>query len=363
MEINKTLIANKQLLRTDLQEIPDAKIIDFINTYYPKQETAAQFTIVKTSHKLGQEGETSIQEIIQSNSQGFIIEKSVGAHAGDFVVWRKDFPSIRILIEIKNYNSNVPSEQYQKFLSDIETTCYAGGIIISKTPIALHREFEISENIMIVTKIKDKSINLLIEVFWKYIMCRLSYGFSDKDYKLKGIQQRLSEIIEGNLKIKSAAKAMRKSLLTNLESVEKTCTDITDKIQRELLEMNSVLCGDTIRCVEEEYFLPKNAELFLNKSEGLVANFCKFLRVIFPEKPLCLIKESKKVEVEYRGGQKIIILRCYLTKISVTFSCNVKDFSNFSPDFEYKNGFIIITIDNHNVKSDVLEQVISLMKN
>lgn len=82
----------------------------------------------KTSYETGVEGENEMSLILSSGNWDEIIDSHSTDHAGDFIV---KYRGNKYIIDVKNYQSNIPGQEVRKLAKDIEGNNCDGGAIIS----------------------------------------------------------------------------------------------------------------------------------------------------------------------------------------------------------------------------------------
>jgi hypothetical protein len=115
------------------QEKINEELILFLNQY-------------KISSKKGELSENMLESIlIKLYPSSEIINTTGQISSGDFILKRNN-NKVKILIENKNYDSNVPKREIDKFILDVETQNCSGIMISQHSGISFKKNFEIDIN-------------------------------------------------------------------------------------------------------------------------------------------------------------------------------------------------------------------------
>ena len=323
-----------------LKDITSEEIINILNNMYFIREPK------KSSYEIGRKGEMIIEEIIE----GFMIEKR-GSHCGDFVIYKKDYPNIEIMIEVKNYTSSVPSEQYEKFLNNIKDNKYAGGIFISNQPISGFNGKLITSDKIVIYSYDPNVINISCETLW----CRLFDRFNYKMLDVEGEIQSYCKLLSSNLDTLVRTKNLALSIQKNNEKLINTLThEIDSLISKQKKTINLIInkISPITSIIETSYFvkLPEG-EYIYNSVPEIREYIEKIMNNISTHKNVIIAQNKNKFEVNY--GEKKILLELFKTKVDIIFKPNKFDFNGIE-DFSFASGHIIFTINKSNCGSERL---------
>jgi len=353
-------------LRADLRKLEPAEIVKFINQTYPIKQKKNKVFQSQIPVELGIVGEKDILEIINESNLGFKAERISQKHSGDIIMWRNDYPNIKIMIEVKNYTNRVSKEQYDKFLSDLHNTQVAGGIFLTNKPVCGHQEFEILDNIMLLVADRNKQIMPLLYLFWHKQIIEKHFMFISKQPIIKNYHMRISNSVAKIVLVKNSVKSIRKSVMRELETIDNICSEVMRETSQQIDELNKLTAGDQISISTEGISLPDDKNFFINSHQDLRERLLKFLDTMFIGKPLCSQKSGKN-EISISGTcranskNKEIHLKFYKLKLAISFKPRMLDFTQFESDIKYENGLVTFSIDKNNHESDILEKISDLI--
>lgn len=110
------------------------EVVNNMNTYFQKQFC---------SSSKGKQGEQVLENVLNNSfPTADIINTSAQKHSGDFILQHKD--KEKILIDTKDYNRNVPTDEVKKIIRDIEIQDCHGILISQNSGICLKNNFEIN---------------------------------------------------------------------------------------------------------------------------------------------------------------------------------------------------------------------------
>jgi hypothetical protein len=132
IKININEIKDLSNTNQTFQEKINEELILFLNQY-------------KISSKKGELSENMLESIlIKLYPSSEIINTTGQISSGDFILKRNN--QVKILIENKNYESNVPKREIDKFILDVETQNCSGIMISQHSGISFKKNFEIDIN-------------------------------------------------------------------------------------------------------------------------------------------------------------------------------------------------------------------------
>ena len=133
IKININEIKDLSNVNQTFQEKINEELILFLNQY-------------KISSKKGELSENMLESIlIKLYPSSEIINTTGQISSGDFILKRNN-NKVKILIENKNYDSNVPKREIDKFILDVETQNCSGIMISQHSGISFKKNFEIDIN-------------------------------------------------------------------------------------------------------------------------------------------------------------------------------------------------------------------------
>jgi len=329
----------RELLKPEIRDISIVDAIAILNNIPIREK------IIREASVKGQSGEREIFEMISETN--FIVEKSPH-HSADFVVWKTEFPAIKILIEVKNYAGVVPREQYDKFMDDISSTGLCG-IFVSKTSVANHDFFEIYARSVLLVGF-DHLIPIL-ELFWTKILHEKTYKFAGSDLKLMKSCREISCAIEKTIQIKNSADLMLKVIKRETKNINEICSEIIFDAREELLVMSAIISGEEVKILSEF----KINDPFVAGLKGLKADIEKLVREMFAKPRIVAGKNL----IEISGEEKILQLKFFKTKLVISFKS--KKLNDSFTEFEFCNGMISIAITKKNYSSNFVPKILAFV--
>jgi hypothetical protein len=280
--------------------------------------------------------------------ENFEVEKP-GNHSGDLIIWKKKYPNIRIMIEIKNYSGPIPTSQLEKFVHDLDLLQFSGGIFITNQPL---RAEIISGHIAVVQSYDPLIINSTCELLWNVLFEKQFYKFLDYKNNITPYCDALLENIKLLAKTKKCVEALQKDFNSMADSTVRALTS-------------------TIRTINE---MTNN---IINESSPLVVTQ-KIKKIVLPDivnpiLPLCRQKLQEIMEklgsdqillahngnkYEYCFGGKKIALHFFTTKLDIIFEPALLDFTGAPLDLSYSGGLVTIKVTAKNASTDILDYIL-----
>lgn len=280
-------------------------------------------TINKSSISLGDSGEQifeNLSDTFKDFSDFKIENKAKQSHKGDFHLFFKDF---NILVDSKNYTSNVSKKEIQKIESDLNTNSNMNfaWLVSLNTNVCEYNKFPISQKwittddgkkkciLMINNLLDNKEPRNILRQAWH--ICELIYMLT-KDTKMDNIE--LEKYIEKNLiykkqinNLQERACDLRRSLNTSL--------NILKNIDGDLLEILTNVTDDIIS--EKFSMLKKIREWWKNNIEYTDNNDDKIISTD-------VWNRFKKENKEYVGENNLTI-----DQFKDTITVNIVNSSNY----------------------------------
>jgi len=127
------ILQNNHEFRTQLTKLDCSEDISHIKTYFERQ---------KNSSNKGNDGEIKLEYILNEIFPiSTVVNTSGKSKSGDFIVEREDLPAI--MFENKDYNTNVPNQEVDKFIRDIEFINHHGIFLSQNSGISKKEDFQI----------------------------------------------------------------------------------------------------------------------------------------------------------------------------------------------------------------------------
>lgn len=197
------------------------EILNLVQTHFDRQ---------KNSTFKGKDSEIKLEEGLNACFPTCQITNTTGvSKAGDFLIERNNKEPI--MIENKDYKNNVPKEEIEKFIRDIEEQNVNGIFISQKSGICRKENFQIDiHNGKIIVFIQHldynfDNIRLAVEVIDNLSNSLKNYGQDSEDIKLpKDIVKKINDEYLNVIKI-------RNNLLDNLKTYNKNMTTNINEIQ------------------------------------------------------------------------------------------------------------------------------------
>lgn len=225
-------------IRNQERQYYDPKLLEL---NYKNEELNAKLNernlVYENSSKKGKEGENDILKVLTSLLPNALIEDThTQARSGDI---RIEYLGVQILYENKNFTSNVPKRDIEKFRRDVkESDAHCGIMCSENTGIATKNDLdiEIFENKPLIYLHKTK--NNIDKV---YIAILILANIMEKNIELDlGDIQEVKELIKETEEIQRIYNIQKKNLNHSLEMNERL------KVSNNIIKfkMESILKGD-----------------------------------------------------------------------------------------------------------------------
>lgn len=148
-------------LPQSLQHVNAEDIIRILTAFEPliQKPKKIKTSPVISSFEIGRRGEFDIKTAIQ----GFDKVKPK-SHSGDLIISKPEYPSILIMVEVKNYSSTIPRALYEKFESEVDLGLYSGGVFITNRPVQnVEKKYN---NKIIIDSFDETAVNLGCHMLW-----------------------------------------------------------------------------------------------------------------------------------------------------------------------------------------------------
>lgn len=322
-------------LKIQLQDITPEEAIQMLNS----------IPVIKVGKvNKGTHGETSVGLSINN----FIVEERT-KHAGDMVIWKENYPHIKIMIEVKNYSGTIPESEYQKLIDDIEYNQFTGGILVANQDIRGVKPFEISGGRVYVNSHDQQLVNITCEMLWAKLFERQHYKMIDTEGQITIQCNVLASCIERLASIKGTVELIRKNN-------EKLLKKITDEVDSNISDMRKVI-NKVIRQVSQitttietrskiklpagEYFhdtVPAVRERIEEIIEKLYQSTCPYENA--------LVSQTKnKYEINLAGRK--IFFEFFKTKLEIKFKPAHMNFGEY-PGVDFIGGLVVFEINKSN---------------
>ncbi len=334
------------LLNSKIQNITSTEIINILNSLPTLNKV--QNNVFK-----GKISEKSIENIIEN----FEIEKR-NTHSGDMIIWKKDYPNIKIMIEVKDYTNTIPNDEYQKFINDLEHNHYAGGIIIANQNIQGIKPNTIDNNKMFINTYDPQIINISCECLWARLFERYHYKFIDSESEIIVQCNILANSIERLTNIKSNIELMKKNnekllkkifidIDLDIIEIRKVINKIVNKISRVDITMQTskleLPTGDYFH--QSNLVVKEKIEELINKIHISICPLDNFIASI----------NKNKMEINFNGIIKILF-EFLKTKTIIKFKPKVFHFEG--TNINYVDGLVEIVINKGNFSTYNLVEII-----
>ena len=195
--------------------------LNLVQTHFDRQ---------KNSTFKGKDSEIKLEEGLNASFPDCQITNTTGiAKAGDFLIERNNKQSI--MIENKDYKANVPKDEIEKFIRDVEEQNVNGILISQKSGICRKKNFQIDiHNGKIIVFIHHldynfDNIRLAVEVIDNLSNSLKDYGEDSVDIKLPlDIVKKINEEYLNFITQKT-------NLLENLKKYNKSMTSLINEMQ------------------------------------------------------------------------------------------------------------------------------------
>lgn len=328
------IVIERSRLNKKIRHINVEDIINILNSFAPvilppKTESITQ---------LGRTGELCIKSTIRD----FESEKP-GTHSGDLIIWKSNYPNIRIMIEVKNYTNPIPREQYEKFESEVETGLYTGGIFICNQPISGYIE-NFGNNKIAVFSYDAEVINMACRMLW------------DKLYERSWLKVIKHDDINKQCTLLANNIDILKRAQHDIEQLQKHTLLITNKAIQNINKVNHVT-NKSINSITMDV-QPSETYQIGGYVTIPVYTDCAVLKVAREklENFLSLYAENDVIISQNKNGceflfdNKKIILKFLKTRIDIMFKPNTTNFVGY--EINYVDGYVVIHMTEKNYCSD-----------
>ena len=138
-EFNSSIIARVETILSSSSAVNN----DILERLKPMKTVEDYFLSHNNSNIKGKRGENKLEPILSTIiPHANIINSSGSPESGDFIIHRTDKPTI--LIDTKDYNTQVPIKEVDKIIRDIEKKKCNGILMSQNSGIALKYDFEIN---------------------------------------------------------------------------------------------------------------------------------------------------------------------------------------------------------------------------
>jgi len=351
-----------------------------------------------TPVKLGEIGEDYVFDVLSSVYDVENVSKK--GHRGDIFATRKLIPtrcshlkkalSGKLLVEVKNYSSTVPTHEIDKFISDLEQNSHiSGGLFVSlKSGIAgIGKDFLV-ENVFLGRSLpiiyissvcntpQSKEIILLAaEIIWACIDSQSLSGeevdkMNSQIEKIYDKTSKLSDLLGGLGRTRKSVDAARSLLNKSLQRIYNEIFSVETQIGNNIQSIQKIvgrlteyefdsqqgnkLAGNSsdIIPVMFECVAKKVSDAKINKhsiSQEIVKNI---LKMYIPAEDWIEIIVDKKTTIWNTISEKkkcIVVLELLKTKTNVRLNITARTSSDgtieIPNNIEYSEGWMIFTID------------------
>lgn len=202
---------------------------DILERLKPMKNVEEYICGQNNSNIKGKSGETKLEHILASIiPDANIINSSGSSESGDFIIERKEKPTI--LIDTKDYNTVVPKKEVDKIIRDIEKKKCNGILISQNSGIALKYDYEINiHNDFIIIFLhnveynEDKISNALqiIDMLFPIIQKQANMEYeSINSEQLNLINKEFQEIISQKKKIIDTIEQNNKDIIKEISKID-----------------------------------------------------------------------------------------------------------------------------------------------
>lgn len=350
------IILNRSLLKPHIQNFSAEQIINILNDMVYEAQPPPK--IEKIAFTLGREAEMKL-EIKDFES------RKPGPHSGDLLIWKKDFPDIVIMIEMKNYTNAVPVEQYEKFIYDLELNHFAGGIFVANKPISNFSEPSVQSNKIILTSHDAKMVQLACETLWLKLYENSRFGLMDSEILQQS--RALAGSLETLVRVKSTIENMKKYIKKNsalvLHDIDRYIFESREIIKQIILNFKPATITFTNTPIRLPEMMPLDfkiaLERFINSDEFLYdldrENIC-----CSQEKntvSISFLLRKKESEENANTANKKLKIVIFKTKVEISFEPCHYNFQGV--DFlNYSEGSVIFILTKKNIASHIYENIL-----
>ena len=367
-----SIIIKKSELKTELQNFNSEMIIKILNSFSFSSSFSSFSQNEKGGEKGCEKGEQSAFTIgkkaelnISENIKDFEIRKPP-VHSGDLLIWKKDFPEIIIMLEIKNYSTNVSHEQYNKFIYDLELNKFSGGIFISNKPIANFSEPYVQSNKIIIISHDEKLIQLACDTLWIKLYESMRFGFltSDLSEQCTSLSSGLETLVRVKTNVENMCKTVKKTSALIVRDIDKHIYDSREIVKQIMLNFKTIIRGSyctapvllpELTCLEFKEPLEKfiNSNEFLEglDTKQIYASSNKNVFEITYTNMISTLHCDPKIKTK---KLKLILFK---TKIEICFKPHSYDFKDIE-FLNYSAGEVCFILTKKNIASNIYENIL-----
>lgn len=357
-----SIIIKRSELKTHLQCLNSEEIIRLLNTAPPpflnikKEEGNDLIPFEK-----GKRSELSISEGIKDFES-----RKPPVHSGDLLIWKKDFPEIIIMLEIKNYSSNVPHDQYDKFIYDLELNKFTGGIFISNKPISNFSEPQVQSNKIILFSHDEKLIQLACDTLWIKLYESMRFGFltSDLSEQCTSLSSGLETLVRVKTNVENMCKSVKKTSALIVRDIDKHIYDSREIVKQIMLNFKTIIRGGYVTapvllpeltCAEFKVPLEK----FINSNEFLEGLDTKQIYTSSNKNIFEITYPNllSTLHCEPRISTKKLKLILFKTKVEICFKPRIFDFKDVE-FLNYSAGEVCFILTKKNIASSIYENIL-----
>jgi hypothetical protein len=328
---------DRKRLAKNIQHISAEEVILILNSYGS----------IKKAETSGTSVGLATEKNILAAIEDFEVEKG-GILCGDAIIWKKNSPNVRIMIEIKNYTGVVPKSQIEKFHRDLEENGFSGGIFITNQRVS-GQEAVLEGNTIFLQSYDPQIINAACTLLWSVLFDKQYYKFLDYKNNIIPYCNILLEHVQSVVKTKKNLEALHKDfdrcMQASISNVSKTISIINDMTNHIIMEASPLVMTQKLR----RFVLPDIANPILPLCRDRLQ---KLLETLSPE-PILLTHTKNKYE--YCMGGKKICIHFFTTKIDIIFQPAHFDFSGVDDSFSFSGGLVTVKITAKNAETDVFD--------
>jgi len=360
----------RTLLNEHIRNISQEEILNILNSI-PKTNIKDKKYIKDNNYIKGQEGEKMVYDMIK----GFEKERK-NSHSGDLIIYKKEYPNIKLMIEVKNYSSAIPYSMYSKFLEEIKINNYNGGIFVCNQPITSFASSTGSTGSTGSTNITNNGytsicgydeqiLNFLCESIWIFIFRELNFKCLDSDGKLnKYCDSLIKDIyIIHNINIDLLNYQKNTNLL--MQKLQSMLTLTSASLKNTTNKIISKLSGQRYNSLEEKFKGFNDYEYFGKLPENTQQNLIKLAKNFINKEKVLIQKNNKFLQIQRSTGSttseasstnnvEFMIFKFLKTKIVINFE-HIKFDLNLlvkSKNIEFKSGLIQYNINDIFTEND-----------
>jgi hypothetical protein len=206
------------------------------------------------SSTTGKMGEDRLQHILNQCFPSATITRTTGSSKrGDFIIQREDCKNCKILVENKEYTTNIPTKEVTKFIRDIESTKCHGVFLSQNTGIANKKNFEINfhgeyiliylHNVQYNPDLVASAVQILDIVAEKLEISDFETQQISKE-DLSTIQSEFLNFIQQKQSIIELSKKHHREIIQSLESMDFPALSKILSINYSNIECNEHICPE-----------------------------------------------------------------------------------------------------------------------